>query len=235
MKEPIGKTARKIIHESKNNPRIISYNKKTMGKTAKKILSKSNPPINNNRIAMIKGYIYCIVNKSNGSRYIGQTVRNPNTRFNEHMNNAFDFTSSSYNTQFSQAIRTYGINNFELLILETGIIESNLDSREIHYIARYNTYYGGYNGTKGGGARVKTFSNINRYNNSNGVYNGNKGGGTRVKTFSNESDEAIKDSEEFRKKYDDKRKSDEELQNWFCMCCFGVFIVVMIIVILGNI
>lgn len=210
MKEPIGKTARKIIHESKNNPRIISYNKNPMGKTAKKILSKSNPPINNNRIAMIKGYIYCIVNKSNGSRYIGQTVRNPNTRFNEHMNNAFDFNSSSYNTQFSHAIRTYGINNFELLILETGIIESNLDSREIHYIARYNTYYGGYNGTKGGGARVKTFSNEFHEN-------------------------AIKDSEEFRKKYDEKRKSDEELQNWFCACCFGVFIVVMIIVILGNI
>lgn len=159
------------------------------------------------------GYIYCIVDRNNLARYIGQTVRNPETRFNEHMNGAFDSTSSSYNTQFSQAIRTYGIDNFSLLILENGVIESDLYSKERAYISHYNTFYGGYNGTRGGG-RVKTpqavqyiplTSSHTSYSDSNSN-----------KTYSNS----------------EMNSSDN---NCYWGYCIGVFIIFALLFIIGSI
>jgi hypothetical protein len=166
------------------------------------------------------GYIYCIVDRNNVAKYIGQTVRNPVTRFNEHLNGAFDPTSSSYNTQFSQAIRTYGINNFSLLILESEIPESNLDSKEKAYIAHYNTFHGGYNGTRGGG-RVKTQQMINyippkKYTSHN-THN------QKPETYTTSSNNSSKD-------YDSSDYKDT------CMiCCIFPFIIIIILSILGSI
>ncbi len=205
---------REIREFRSNSTRKSHINKKPIGKTAQKILSKSNPHMNNNnKIAMRKGYIYCIVDMDNIARYIGQTVRNPVTRFNEHMNGAFDPTSSSYTTQFSQAIRNCGIDNFRLLILESGIIESDLDSKEKAYISHYNTFHGGYNGTRGGG-RIKTPQTVQYIppTSSHTSYSDSNSNKTYSISELNSSDD-----------------------NCYWGCCIGVFIIFALLFIIGSI
>lgn len=47
-------------------------------------------------------------------------------------------------------MRKYGIENFQVTILESGIKRELLDEREIYWIAYYDSYNNGYNETKGG-------------------------------------------------------------------------------------
>ena len=54
----------------------------------------------------------------------------------------------------SSAIKKYGVNNFSFYLLEEGIEESNLDDREIFWIAEKDSYYHGYNSTKGGKSHI---------------------------------------------------------------------------------
>ena len=61
---------------------------------------------------MRKGTIYCITNKINGKRYVGQTIRDLGIRFNEH---CFDDRS---NSKIHQAIKKYGWQNFSCEIVE---------------------------------------------------------------------------------------------------------------------
>lgn len=91
-------------------------------------------------------YIYRITNKINGKSYIGQTTKTPEIRFHQHF-----LKSKKSNTLLSKAIRKYGIENFELEILEKIEDEKiSLDEREKYYIKFYETYMNGYNLTEGG-------------------------------------------------------------------------------------
>ncbi len=95
------------------------------------------------------GYIYCITNTENNKKYIGQTSRTIQRRFNEHCRHASCVSSPCYNYPLEQAIRKYGKDKFSISLIEE---TDNLDEREIYWIRELNTYLSntGYNATEGG-------------------------------------------------------------------------------------
>lgn len=90
----------------------------------------------------MKGIIYKITNKVNGKSYIGQTRYTIEFRWRQHQH-------KKDNTYFHNAIHKYGIENFSIEVLEECDIK-DLDSKEIFYIAKYDTFNNGYNLTIGG-------------------------------------------------------------------------------------
>lgn len=90
----------------------------------------------------MKGIIYKITNKVNGKSYIGQTRYTIEFRWRQHQH-------KKDNTYFHNAIHKYGIENFSIEVLEE-CDTKDLNSREIFYIAKYDTFNNGYNLTIGG-------------------------------------------------------------------------------------
>ena len=90
----------------------------------------------------MKGIIYKITNKVNNKSYIGQTRYTLEFRWRQHLN-------SKDNCYFHKAIKKYGSENFSVEVLEECDFK-DLDSREIYYIAKYDTFKNGYNSTIGG-------------------------------------------------------------------------------------
>ena len=82
--------------------------------------------------------IYKIENKLNGKVYIGQS-NNIERRWNEHKNNYLKINSKLY-----KVIQNFGIENFELTIIEE-CSEENLDEKELYYIIKYDSIKNGYN------------------------------------------------------------------------------------------
>lgn len=96
-----------------------------------------------------KSGIYRVYNIQNNISYIGQS-KNIYKRFNSH--HICDYqnpNNDNYNTKFYQALRKYGIDNFEVEILEFCSTEQ-LDEKEIYYIKKYDSFHHGYNSTEGG-------------------------------------------------------------------------------------
>lgn len=89
--------------------------------------------------------IYKITNKINGQCYIGLSIH-IYERWNQHLKNATDMTKKN---SIYKAFREFGIKNFDFSILEE-CQKEELPAREIYWIAYYNSYYNGYNETKGG-------------------------------------------------------------------------------------
>lgn len=93
--------------------------------------------------------IYMVVNMVNNKKYIGQS-KNIRKRFQSH--HLVDYKNENncnYNTKFYQAIRKYGIDNFEVIVLKL-CKEKELDDLEIKFIEEFDTFKNGYNSTKGG-------------------------------------------------------------------------------------
>ena len=86
------------------------------------------------------GFIYCIENIITREKYVGQTIRHPNIRWKEHI------TDLHLSDKFHIAIKTYGINNFSLSILEE---TNDLDIRESYWIETLDSYNNGYNSNSG--------------------------------------------------------------------------------------
>lgn len=95
----------------------------------------------------MKGIIYKVTNKVNGKSYIGQTRYTLEFRWRQHLH-------KRDNAYFHNAIKKYGAENFSLEILEECDVDQ-LNSREIFYIAKYNTFEEGYNLTIGGDGNRK--------------------------------------------------------------------------------
>lgn len=95
------------------------------------------------------GYIYKITNTENGRSYIGQTRRSLKERFDQHIR---DSLRCDY--KVSRAIRKYGRDNFIIEDLEE-VDDSELNSREIYWIAYFDTYHNGYNSTPGGNCIIE--------------------------------------------------------------------------------
>lgn len=87
--------------------------------------------------------IYKITNKLNGKSYIGQSI-DIKRRWREHKNNI----GSDKNPLYLD-FKKYGIENFSFEVLEECNVKE-LDSKEINYIQKFDTYNTGYNLTKGG-------------------------------------------------------------------------------------
>jgi len=100
---------------------------------------------------MQKGIIYKYTSPS-GKIYIGQTI-NINNRKSSHKH-----ITSRTNTKFGNAIKKYGLKNFEYEILfstkdteNISGLKNVLNGLEIAYIEYYDSYNSGYNCTLGGG------------------------------------------------------------------------------------
>ena len=96
-----------------------------------------------------KSGIYLIINQINGHKYVGQSI-NIKIRFQRH--HLCDYknkNSSVYKIKLYQDFRKYGIENFEVRILEYCKTEL-LDEREKYWIKYFDTFKNGYNSTEGG-------------------------------------------------------------------------------------
>lgn len=100
--------------------------------------------------------IYIIRNKVNDKVYIGQTSQSVKERFNQHKKPSTIKKRGSY--KIYNAMQKYGIENFYVETLETGISESAIDAKECEYIEKFDSFRNGYNSTPGGDS--KTISKI---------------------------------------------------------------------------
>ena len=91
------------------------------------------------------GIIYKWTNTLNNKSYIGQTIH-PERRYKRHLNDAF---KEKVDTHFYRALRKYGTANFTYEVLET-VETCKLNEKEIYWIDYFDSYYNGYNETKGG-------------------------------------------------------------------------------------
>ena len=94
------------------------------------------------------GFIYCITNKINNKKYVGQTKTSIGTRFKAHLN---DYRNDD-RCALHYAMQKYGKENFIVETLEE-CNDNVLDDREIFWIEKLNTYKEGYNSTLGGQSR----------------------------------------------------------------------------------
>lgn len=87
-------------------------------------------------------YIYKITNKLNGKIYVGQTKFSVEKRFKQH---------AKADSVIGSAIRKYGIENFNVEVIETCKTFTELNEREIFWIDFYNCKVpNGYNVADGG-------------------------------------------------------------------------------------
>lgn len=95
--------------------------------------------------------IYAYVKKDTQEyKYIGQT-NNLEARIKKH--NEYDPYNPKlreYNYPLSRAIRKYGEDAFDIVILEKDLTSEEADAREQYWIEYYNTCHKGYNQTYGG-------------------------------------------------------------------------------------
>ncbi len=102
--------------------------------------------------------IYKYTNKINGHSYIGQSI-NLEQRKLAHQSAAFNENANDYNSQFHQAIRKYGLENFTYEVIaeisSEEYTKEMLDDLEIYFINYYDTFKNGYNATEGGSNNPK--------------------------------------------------------------------------------
>lgn len=97
------------------------------------------------------GCIYCIENKINGKKYVGQTKNTPEHRLKVHIANS----KRGISTKLYKDMNMYGDENFKVSTLEEDIEDYNLNAREQHWIRILDTYNKGLNGNKGENRRVE--------------------------------------------------------------------------------
>lgn len=80
------------------------------------------------------------------------TTRNIKIRKKEHKNTFNNINSRMYNFKLYQAMREYGFENFEFLVLEE-CNNDELEEKEKFYIKLYDTVLNGYNEALGGNGK----------------------------------------------------------------------------------
>ena len=79
--------------------------------------------------------LYCIENKITGQKYIGITSLKPEERWKKHQYAYKTEKKKNDCPKFYNSIRKYGIENFELSVLEQSEDASYIESLEVKYIA----------------------------------------------------------------------------------------------------
>lgn len=99
---------------------------------------------------MNQGTIYAIYNKETGKYYIGQTIKELNKRWQEHLYEA----KRMKDAPLYRSIRKYGADKFNIRVVEECLIDI-LDEKETYWISEYNSYNDGYNQTTGAGGQYR--------------------------------------------------------------------------------
>jgi len=105
--------------------------------------------------------IYKHTNIINGMSYIGRTNYDVTKRFNRHISSA----KNGSNFDFHKAIRKYGSDNFETVILEE-CDKTIVCEREEYWIKYYNTFNDGYNMNNGGSNGMVTKESKDKFRNT---------------------------------------------------------------------
>lgn len=96
-------------------------------------------------------YIYKITNKQTGKVYIGKTLDTIEERWKEHLH---DYKKRRCEKRpLYNSMNFYGPEVFTIEQVEE-CQPNELNEREIYWIAQYDSYYNGYNGTKGGDGKA---------------------------------------------------------------------------------
>lgn len=97
-------------------------------------------------------FIYKITNKVNGKIYIGQTINKPEDRFKAHIKEA----RNNNQNYLYRAMRKYGIENFELEVIDEAKSIDELNCLEEYYISKFNSTDSeiGYNMHLGGNNNI---------------------------------------------------------------------------------
>lgn len=95
--------------------------------------------------------IYMFKNKVNGKVYIGQTIGQARERIKQHISISSNKQSHNH-SHLHRAINKYGLQNFEVTIIERCLTQEELDSREVYWIAYFDSTNPnkGYNKESGG-------------------------------------------------------------------------------------
>lgn len=87
--------------------------------------------------------IYCITNKINGKKYVGQTIQPVTVRYKEHYRNKKSLVGRS--------LRKYGLDNFTLEVIDESDNMADLNEKEKLWIKKLDTVHPkGYNLCEGG-------------------------------------------------------------------------------------
>lgn len=108
--------------------------------------------------------IYMIKNLTNGKIYIGQTKKTIRHRYGSGCRSGNWWKYIKHNSHLSNAINLYGPEQFEISIIEHGLLSTDeLDSREQYYIKQFDCVYpNGYNYTYGGQVNERKHSEHTR-------------------------------------------------------------------------
>ncbi len=95
-------------------------------------------------------YVYLFVNLSNGKKYVGQTIREPNVRFADHLTRSKNLKAKEKQL-ITRAIHKHGWDGFSRHVLEVCGTQDELNAAEVRWIERYNCIAPhGYNLNSGG-------------------------------------------------------------------------------------
>jgi group I intron endonuclease len=95
--------------------------------------------------------IYKATNNITEESYIGYAIYGMEERKERHKSSA----NRGDGYYFHRAIKKYGWDNFSWVLLEHGVTDFDiLNKLEIYWIEEFDTYYNGYNLTKGGGGAL---------------------------------------------------------------------------------
>lgn len=96
-----------------------------------------------NELTVTEMFVYLLRNKSNGKCYVGQTTREPNRRFAEHISES---KTHRENMVIGRAIAKYGWEGFDKFVLQVCTTRDDLDAAEAFWIIKMNSMHPkGYN------------------------------------------------------------------------------------------